>query len=58
MSDRELHSRIAHLEFVNDQLSAELSYVDELLQLIGFPEGLLTVKVAALEILEEQEAED
>jgi hypothetical protein len=47
---QELLTRIAHLEFQNDQLGAEISYDDQLLRSVGFTEGLATVKAAALEL--------
>lgn len=49
--------RIAYLEFVNDQLLGEIHYVDRLLKIIGFPEGLETIKSAAQEVLEEEKEE-
>lgn len=45
-----LLTRIAQLEFQNDQLGAELSYDDQLLRSVGFEEGLASVKAAALEL--------
>ena len=50
-----LEKRIAYLEFVNDQLTTEIHYVDRLLRLIGFPDGLETIKSAAQEVIEEEE---
>lgn len=44
--------KIAVLESINDQLSAEVEYVDRLMRLLGFSEGLLTVKSTAQEILD------
>jgi hypothetical protein len=49
-----LERRIAYLEFVNDQLMSEIHYVDRLLRLIGFPEGLETIKNAAQEVIDEE----
>jgi len=49
-----LEAKIAYLEFVNDQLLSEIEYVDQLLKLIGFPEGLATIKEAAQEVIEEE----
>lgn len=49
----QLEKKIAYLEFVNDQLLSEIQYVDHLLRLIGFPEGLETIKSAAKEVIEE-----
>lgn len=51
MEKIELEKQVAHLESVNDQLSAEISYVDDLLKSIGFPYGLQSVKAAANEML-------
>lgn len=53
----EMQQRIAHLEFVNDQLFAEIRYVDELLRLIGFCDGLESIKSAAKEVLEKEQKE-
>lgn len=52
-----LEQKIAYLEFVNDQLISEIHYVDRLLKLIGFPEGLETIKSAAQEVIEEESEE-
>ncbi len=53
MKDTEsLQRRLAYLEFANDQLFSELREIDNLLKLVGFPEGIRTVKRAALELLE------
>jgi hypothetical protein len=53
----ELNRRISELESINDQLSAELRYLDELLKEIGFEDGLITLKAAALELLEQDQGE-
>ena len=52
MTKSELLKKIAYLESVNDQLSTEVTYVDQLMRLIGFSEGLITVKATAQEILD------
>ena len=52
MTKAQLLKKIAYLESVNDQLSTEVSYVDNLMRLLGFSEGLATVKATAQEILE------
>lgn len=52
MTKSQLLKKIAYLESVNDQLSTEVIYVDHLMRLIGFSEGLITVKATAQEILE------
>ena len=51
-SRKALEHQVCCLEFVNDQLAAEISYVDEVLREIGFADGLKTVKAAAQEIIE------
>lgn len=52
-----LKKRISELESINDQMSAELRYLDDLLREVGFEEGLVTLKYAAIELLEEEEEE-
>ena len=52
MTKAQLLKRIAYLESINDQLSTEVSYLDELMRHIGFAEGLLTVKETAKEIID------
>ena len=54
MNQVELEKKIAYLEFVNDQLISEIHYTNDLLKLIGFPEGLTTIKQAAKEVIEEE----
>ena len=58
MESKILEKKIAYLEFVNDQLSSEIEYVDQLLRIIGFPDGLSTIKSAAQEVIEEESFED
>lgn len=52
MTKAQLLKRIAVLESVNDQLSTEVSYIDHLMRLVGFSEGILTVKATAQEIID------
>ncbi len=47
----ELEQKIAYLESLNDQLSTEVSYIDQLMKLIGFAGGLDTIKATANEII-------
>lgn len=54
MSKMQLLKKIAYFESINDQLSAEVSYVDRLMRLIGFSDGLATVKATAQEILDKE----
>ncbi len=50
--------QLARLESINDQLHAELEYMNSLLQAIGFPEGLTTIKAIAQEVLAEEDLLD
>lgn len=52
MTKTQLLKKIALIESVNDQLSTEIGHVDQLMRLIGFSNGLITVKATAIEILE------
>lgn len=54
MKNKELLSKIASLETINDQLSAEIQYLDTIARELGFAEGLKTLKEAALEMIEEK----
>ena len=56
MHMKKILQQIAYLEFANDQLSTELQYVDKLLRAVGFTDGLTTVKQAAKELFEEEQA--
>lgn len=58
MHMNKLLEKIARLEFVNDQVVAELQHTDKLLRAIGFAEGLKGVKLAAREILEQEQARE
>lgn len=52
---KDLLSKIAALESINDQLITELGYIDMLMRRIGFSEGLKSVKDTAREIIEDGE---
>jgi hypothetical protein len=52
MKNPDLSKKLAKLETINDQLAAEISYLDQLARSLGFAEGLKTLKSAALEMLE------
>ena len=60
MTKAQLLKKIAVLESVNDQLSTEVTYIDHLMRMVGFAEGLVTVKATAHEILDKglQETDD
>ena len=52
MKHADLLKKLAKLETINDQLAAEIHYLDKLARALGFAEGLKTLKSAALEMLE------
>lgn len=52
MGKKDLIQQVARLETINDQLSSELKYLDQISRKLGFAEGLKTLKEAALELLE------
>ena len=45
-----LLKKISELESINDQLQAEIRYLDDLLKSIGFEEGVSSLKKAAEEL--------
>ncbi len=47
-----LEKKLAHLEFVNDQLLSELAHLDKVMRQIGFTEGLESLKSTARELFE------
>jgi uncharacterized protein YunC (DUF1805 family) len=51
MGNHEISKQLARLETINDQLSAEINYLDQLAKTLGFAEGLKTLKSAALEMI-------
>ena len=44
-----LEKRLAQLETVHDQLITELQYVDQLMKLVGFTNGISSLKESAHE---------
>ena len=52
MKHKDFIKKIAKLETQNDQLAAELNYLERLTRALGFAEGLKTLKAAAIEMLE------
>ena len=50
--------RISELETINDQLLTEINYLDRLLKQIGFEQGLVTLKAAAQELIEEDKRQE
>jgi len=55
MKQKEMADKLAKLESINDQLVAEIRYLDRLVRALGFDEGLKTLKAAALELLEAEQ---
>lgn len=55
--EERLKKRISELESLNDQLLTEMQYLDQLLKEVGFENGLQTLKIAALELLEQDNHE-
>ena len=53
VKNEKLLKKIAQLESVNDHLLTEVTYVDTLMRLVGFTNGLQTVKATALEIIDQ-----
>lgn len=57
MTKKDLITKVAHLESLNDHLLTELSYIDHLMRLVGFSGGLETVKLTAQELYEAEKEE-
>ena len=55
MKKKELIDKIARLEPVNDQLQAEIDYLDNISRELGFVNGVTTLKSAAKELLKDQQ---
>lgn len=53
MRHKTLLKKLAKLESINDQMAAELSYLESLTKSLGFAEGLKTLKEAAIELLQQ-----
>lgn len=58
MKKTDLLKKVARLESINDQLSTELSYVDQLMRMVGFSNGLETVKLTAKELYDAESNEN
>lgn len=57
MEKEELESKLSKLETINDQLQAEIYYLNKLLKQVGFDEGIETLRSAAMELLEIEQKE-
>jgi len=51
MREKELEKKLAQLESANDHLVTEFEYIDRLLRMIGFSQGLATVKAVAEDLV-------
>jgi hypothetical protein len=51
MNETEILKKIGELEFVHDQLSMEIVYLDRLLRSVGFPDGINSAREVAEDIL-------
>lgn len=58
MTREQMLKKISELESINDQLQAEIRYLDHLLRDVGFENGLKTLKFAAQELLERDQEDD
>ena len=58
MKKEDLVRKISRLESVNDQLVAEIRYLDQIARKLGFCDGLKTLKSAAIELLEIEQQKD
>ena len=50
-----LQKKLAQWEFANDQLISELTYIDDLMRLVGFSSGIAGLKETAQEYCEQSE---
>lgn len=53
MTKEQMLKKISELESINDQLQAEIRFLDQLLRQVGFDDGLKTLKFAAQELIEQ-----
>ncbi len=58
MNKPDLEKRKAHLESVQDQLLSELTYIDNLMRMVGFTNGLATIKATAQDIIKHERLEE
>lgn len=58
MDKKEYEKKIAQLESLNDQLTSEYKYLDQLLRQLGFVDGIQTLKEAAQELIQRYDADN
>ena len=56
MNKKELLKRLSELESLNDQLHAEIRFLDKILKDAGFEDGLNTLKAAAQELIQDDKS--
>ena len=54
MKKKDILKRAARLESINDQLLTEICSLDSMMKKLGFKDGIKTLKITALELLNEQ----
>ena len=55
MEHQVLLNKLASLESINDQLSAEVDYIDRLLKVVGFPQGIASAAEVAKSMLDDSQ---
>ena len=58
MDDEKTIKKIAQLESLNDQLQAEFNNLDAILKKLGFEQGIITLKQAAQEMLQNKKEDN
>ena len=58
MEKDQYEKKIAQLESLNDQLQAEFTNLDVILKELGFEKGIITLKEAAKEMLDNKNSDD
>ncbi len=51
MKKAELNKKMAYLESINDILSTELDHINDLMKIVGFANGIATLKFTAEEMI-------
>jgi hypothetical protein len=51
MKKAELQNKLAYLESINDILSTELGHINDLMRIVGFSNGIETLKWTAEELI-------
>lgn len=51
MSRVELQKKLAYLESIHDLLSTELEQINDLMKIVGFSNGIITLKMTAEDMI-------